>query len=163
MGRWLTGGNGGGGLSCRRLSLRVRPQAEGVWAWRRRPSRPPWSAATSSAPGEILADDVWPSAARRSSSTCAGKAATLVLLKAVSSVFQDFRYVRSFVEEHAMGLALVFEARIGSRTIEGVDFLRLNSLGLVDDFRVMVRPHSALEALMEAMMPAIERVLAEQS
>jgi hypothetical protein len=47
----------------------------------------------------------------------------------VSSVFQDFRYVRSFVEEHAMGLALVFEARIGSRTIEGVDFLRLNSLG----------------------------------
>jgi hypothetical protein len=92
-----------------------------------------------------------------------GKAATLVLLKAVSSVFQDFRYVRSFVEEHAMGLALVFEARIGTRTIEGVDFLRLNSLGLVDDFRVMVRPHSALEALMEAMVPAIERVLAEQS
>jgi hypothetical protein len=33
----------------------------------------------------------------------------------------------------------------------------------VDDFRVMVRPHSALEALMEAMVPAIERVLAEQS
>jgi hypothetical protein len=92
-----------------------------------------------------------------------GKAATLVLLKAVSSVFQDFRYVRSFVEEHAMGLALVFEARIGTRTIEGVDFLRLNSLGLVDDFRVMVRPHSALEALMDAMVPAIERVLAEQS
>ena len=26
----------------------------------------------------------------------------------------------------------------------------------------MVRPHSALEALMEAMVPAIERVLAEQ-
>ena len=68
-----------------------------------------------------------------------------------------------FYLEHAMGLALVFEARIGTRTIEGVDFLRLNSLGLVDDFRVMVRPHSALEALMEAMVPAIERVLAEQS
>ena len=63
----------------------------------------------------------------------------------------------------SLGLALVFEARIGTRTIEGVDFLRLNSLGLVDDFRVMVRPHSALEALMEAMVPAIERVLAEQS
>ena len=61
-----------------------------------------------------------------------------------------------------MGLALVFEATIGSRTIEGVDFLRLDALGLVNDFRVMVRPHSALEALMEAMVPAIERVLAEQ-
>jgi hypothetical protein len=91
-----------------------------------------------------------------------GKAATMVLLKAVSGVFQDFRYVRTFIEEHAMGLALVFEARIGTRTIEGIDILQLNSLGLVDDFRVMVRPHSGLEALMEAMVPAIERVLAEQ-
>jgi len=114
------------------------------------------------AAGEMLADNV----VFRSPAVFEpyeGKAATLVLLKAVSNVFQDFRYVRSFVEEHAMGLALVFEARIGTRTIEGVDFLRLNSLGLVDDFRVMVRPHSALEALMEAMVPAIERVLAEQS
>ena len=91
-----------------------------------------------------------------------GKAATLVLLKAVASVLQDFRYVRSFVEEHAMGLALVFEARIGTRRVEGVDLLRFNSMGLVDDFRVMVRPHTGLEALMGAMVPAIERVLAEQ-
>jgi hypothetical protein len=91
-----------------------------------------------------------------------GKAATMVLLKAVSSVLQDFRYVRSFVEEHALGIALVFEARIGARTIEGVDFLRLNSLGQVDDFRVMVRPQTGLEALVTAMVPAIERVLVEQ-
>ena len=46
------------------------------------------------------------------------------------------------MEEHGTGhCALVFEARIGTRTVEGVDFLRLNPLGLVDDFRVMVRPH----------------------
>ena len=62
------------------------------------------------AAGEMLADNV----VFRSPAVFEpyeGKAATLVLLKAVSSVFQDFRYVRSFVEEHAMGLALVFEAR----------------------------------------------------
>jgi limonene-1,2-epoxide hydrolase len=113
------------------------------------------------AAGEMLADNV----VFRSPVVFApyeGKAATMVLLKAVSSVLQDFRYVRSFVEEHALGIALVFEARIGARTIEGVDFLRLNSLGQVDDFRVMVRPQTGLEALVTAMVPAIERVLVEQ-
>ena len=54
------------------------------------------------AAGEMLADNV----TFRSPAVFEpyeGKAATLVLLKAVSSVFQDFRYVRTFVEEHAMG------------------------------------------------------------
>ena len=32
-----------------------------------------------------------------------GKAATVVLLKAVSRVFQDFRYVRTFIEEDGRG------------------------------------------------------------
>ena len=91
-----------------------------------------------------------------------GKAATLVLLKAVARTFRDFRYVRSFIEEDGRGMALMFEAKVGSRVVEGVDLLRIDPHGQVDDFRVMVRPHSALEALMEAMVPAIERVLAEQ-
>jgi hypothetical protein len=91
-----------------------------------------------------------------------GKPATMVLLKAVARVLHDFRYVRTFIEEDGRGLALVFEAKIGSRQVEGVDLLRLDAHGLVDDFRVMVRPHTALEALMEAMVPAIERVLADQ-
>lgn len=91
-----------------------------------------------------------------------GKPATLVLLKAVARVFRDFRYVRSFLEEDGRGMGLVFEAKVGTRHVEGIDVIRLNAHGLVDDFRVMVRPHSALQALMEAMVPAIERVLAEQ-
>ena len=92
-----------------------------------------------------------------------GKAATVVLLKAVSRVFRDFTYVRTFLEEDGRGMGLVFEAKIGSRVVEGIDLIRLDAHGLVSDFRVMVRPHTALEALMEAMVPAIERVLAEQS
>jgi hypothetical protein len=91
-----------------------------------------------------------------------GKPATLVLLKAVARVFHDFRYVRTFIEEDGRGMALVFEAKIGRHQVEGVDLLRFDAHGLVDDFRVMVRPHSALEALMDAMVPMIERVLAEQ-
>jgi hypothetical protein len=91
-----------------------------------------------------------------------GKPAAVVLLTAVSRVFSDFRYVRSFIEEDGRGMALVFEAKVGTRHVEGVDILRLNAHGLVDDFRVMVRPYSALEALMQAMVPMIERVLADQ-
>jgi hypothetical protein len=91
-----------------------------------------------------------------------GKPATVVLLTAVSRVFQDFHYVRTFIEEDGRGMALAFEAKVGTRHVEGVDLLRLDAHGLVDDFRVMVRPHTALEALMTAMVPMIERVLADQ-
>jgi SnoaL-like domain len=92
-----------------------------------------------------------------------GKRATMVLLTAVSRVFQDFRYVRTFLEEDGRGMALAFEAKVGTRRVEGIDLLRLDAHGLVDDFRVMVRPHSALEALMSAMVPMIELVLADQA
>ena len=111
--------------------------------------------------GEMLADNV----VFRSPAVFEpyeGKPATLVLLKAVSRVFQDFRYVRTFLEEDGRGMALMFEAKVGTRHVEGVDLLRLDAHGLVDDFRVMVRPHSALEALMTAMVPMIELVLADQ-
>ncbi len=91
-----------------------------------------------------------------------GKPATLVLLKAVARVFQDFRYVRTFIEEDGRGMAMVFEAKVGTRHVEGIDLIRFDAHGLVDDFRVMVRPHSALEALMSAMVPMIELVLSEQ-
>lgn len=91
-----------------------------------------------------------------------GKAVTVVLLTAASRVFQDFRYVRTFIEEDGRGMALLFQAKVGTRHVEGVDLLRLNAHGLVDDFRVMVRPHSALEELMTAMVPMIELVLADQ-
>ena len=54
--------------------------------------------------GEMLADNV----VFRSPAVFEpyeGKAATMVLLKAVSRVFQDFRYVRTFIEEHGGGMA----------------------------------------------------------
>ncbi len=91
-----------------------------------------------------------------------GKAPTVVLLTAASRVFRDFHYVRTFIEEDALGMALMFEAKVGKREVEGMDLIRLDAYGQVVDFRVMVRPSSALEALADAMVPAIERVLAQQ-
>ena len=91
-----------------------------------------------------------------------GKAATVVLLKAVARTFQNFTYVRTFLEEDGRGFAAVFEAKIGMKSVEGIDLVRLDAHGQVADLRVMVRPHSALQALLDTMPGAIERVLADQ-
>jgi hypothetical protein len=80
-----------------------------------------------------------------------GRDEVALLLQAVSRVFEDFRYVREIGAPDAHDHALVFQARVGSRQIEGCDFLHTNADGLIDEFAVMVRPLSAALALAEAM------------
>jgi hypothetical protein len=48
-------------------------------------------------------------------------------------------------------MALVFRARVGDREAEGIDLIREGPDGLIEDFTVLVRPLSALQALAEAM------------
>ncbi len=80
-----------------------------------------------------------------------GREETATLLRAVSRVFEDFRYIREIGAPDADDHALVFEARVGDRQIEGCDFLHTNEDGLIDEFVVMVRPLSGALALAEAM------------
>jgi hypothetical protein len=80
-----------------------------------------------------------------------GREEVAVLLQAVARVFEDFRYTRQIGAPDAPDHALVFEARVGNRQIEGCDFLHTNEAGLVDEFFVMVRPLSGALALAEAM------------
>ncbi len=80
-----------------------------------------------------------------------GRDQVAVLLKAVSRVFEDFRYEREIGAPDAADHALVFKARVGDREIEGCDFLHTGGNGLIDEFFVMVRPLSAALALAEAM------------
>lgn len=79
----------------------------------------------------------------------AGREATMLLLRNVVEVFEDFRYVDELRGEDS--LALVFEARVGDRELQGWDYLRLDADGLVREFTVMVRPLSGAMALAEAM------------
>ncbi|MFJ7955551.1 nuclear transport factor 2 family protein [Streptomyces sp. NPDC096319] len=90
-----------------------------------------------------------------------GKAITAAILRGVSRVFTDFRYVRETSGQDGRDHALVFEARVGDRAITGCDFLHLNEQGLIDDFMVMVRPLSAAHALAEAMGAQFDRIAAE--
>jgi hypothetical protein len=84
-----------------------------------------------------------------------GRAAVATILRAVFTVFEDLRYVREIASDP--DAALVFEARIGERALTGCDFLHLNADGLIDDFMVMVRPLSGVQALGEAMAAKLSR------
>jgi hypothetical protein len=78
-----------------------------------------------------------------------GRDAVGVVLGAVMEVFEDFRYTD---ELSGGGVhALVFEATVGGRDVQGLDLLRLDSDGLIEDLTVMVRPLSATLALRDAM------------
>jgi hypothetical protein len=73
------------------------------------------------------------------------------ILRAVSQVFEDFRYVREIGSEDAADHALVFHARVGDQQIEGSDFLHIDDHGSIDELVVMVRPLTATLALAKAM------------
>lgn len=82
-----------------------------------------------------------------------GKDAVSGVLRAVSQTFEDFEYTDEFQtgDTHA----LVFKARVGDKQLQGLDLLRMNDDGLIEDFTVMVRPASGLMALGEAMAPKV--------
>src|SRR3954469_4519611 len=83
-----------------------------------------------------------------------GREAVSGVLRAVSETFEDFRYTDEFQagDKHA----LVFRARVGDKQLEGLDLLRMNDDGLIENFTVMVRPASGLMALGQAMAPKVE-------
>ena len=73
------------------------------------------------------------------------------LLRAVGEVLEDFRYTRELGAPAAADHALVFQARVGDREVEGCDFIHLNDDGLIDEMYVMVRPLTGLIALAESI------------
>ncbi|MFE6165008.1 nuclear transport factor 2 family protein [Streptomyces sp. NPDC056486] len=90
-----------------------------------------------------------------------GKATTSAILRGVTRVFEDFRYVREINDAGGRDSALVFEARVGDRQITGCDFLHLDEDGLIDEFMVMVRPLSAAQALAAAMGAQWDQIMRE--
>lgn len=80
-----------------------------------------------------------------------GREALRLILGAVLKVFEDFRYVREIGADDARDHALVFEAIVGDKQLEGCDFIRLDDDGLISEFTVMVRPLAATLALADAM------------
>jgi hypothetical protein len=75
--------------------------------------------------------------------------AVSVVLRAVSETFEDFHYTDEFASDGSH--ALVFRARVGDKSVEGLDLIRMDDSGQIKNLTVMVRPMSGLIALAEAM------------
>jgi hypothetical protein len=83
-----------------------------------------------------------------------GREAVATILRTVFEVLEDFRYTD---ELEGDGIhALLFEARVGDRSLQGIDLLRPDSNGRIIEFTVMIRPASGLIAVAERMGPALE-------
>jgi SnoaL-like domain len=78
-----------------------------------------------------------------------GREATMRLLRHVLAVLEDFRYLDELSGDGSHGL--VFAARVGDKTLEGWDYLKLDGDGLITELTVMIRPLSGLIALAQAM------------
>jgi hypothetical protein len=78
-----------------------------------------------------------------------GLDALRVVLTAAVRVFEDFRYVDQI--EDGDVAALIFNARVGDRELDGVDLLRFADDGRARELVVMVRPMSGVNALAEGM------------
>jgi SnoaL-like domain len=83
-----------------------------------------------------------------------GKEAVAALLRFVAEVFEDFRYVTQLDADDRM--ALIFEARVGERELQGLDLIRFDADDRIVEFTVMVRPMSGMHALAEAMQAKLE-------
>jgi hypothetical protein len=90
-----------------------------------------------------------------------GKPITAAILCGVLRVFENFRYVREIHDGD--NHALEFETGIvgADVTVNGCDFIHVNDDGLIDDFKVMVRPLSGAQALSEAMAAEFPRIQTE--
>ena len=71
------------------------------------------------------------------------------LLELVSQTFENFRYTDELTVEGAE--ALVFRASVGDRELEGIDLLRFDEQGLINDFTVLLRPLSGLVPFAQVM------------
>ena len=78
-----------------------------------------------------------------------GKDSVAALFSILFRTFEEFRYVGEF--EGDGGTVLHFRTRVADREVEGIDMIRTNADGLIDDFTVMVRPLSAVVALRDSI------------
>lgn len=91
-----------------------------------------------------------------------GKALTAAYLTAALGVLgnADFRYLRELAG--AQDAMLEFEADLDGIYLNGIDLIHWNEDGLITEFKVMVRPLKAIEALQRRMAEALQARQAAQ-
>ncbi|NMO00030.1 nuclear transport factor 2 family protein [Gordonia sp. TBRC 11910] len=87
-----------------------------------------------------------------------GKPIAYAIIEAVMGVFEGFHYVREIGHDGDADTALVFEATVDGKSVNGCDFIHVNDEGLIDSLTVMVRPLSGANALSAAMGARFESI-----
>jgi hypothetical protein len=87
-----------------------------------------------------------------------GKAITRLYLMGAMQVLnsEHFRYAREIVGEHDALLEFVTE--IDGLVVNGIDLIHWNDAGQIDDFKVMVRPLKAVNAVHQKMGEMLQRL-----
>lgn len=80
-----------------------------------------------------------------------GRTPIKIMLKNVNTVFKDFTYYRTLSTDDGMSVVLEFSAVIDDKQVKGIDFLRFDADGKIEEFEVMLRPLSGLNALAKNM------------
>jgi SnoaL-like domain len=83
-----------------------------------------------------------------------GQETVATILRTVYQVLEDFHYTDELDGTGIHGL--LFDARVGDRSLQGIDLLRHDANGQITEFTVMIRPASGLIAVAERMGPALE-------
>jgi hypothetical protein len=88
-----------------------------------------------------------------------GKALVLAYLLAAFEVLgnEHFRYVREIIGQQ--DAVLEFETELDGITVNGVDLIRWNEQGRVVEFKVMVRPLKAIQAVHQRMAAKLESMM----
>ena len=79
------------------------------------------------------------------------------LLEALVEIFENFRYTDQLDGDGVT--ALVFRTTVGGREVEGLDLMRLDDDGLVEDLTVMLRPKSGMDAVLERVGRKLESAI----
>lgn len=88
-----------------------------------------------------------------------GSTVVAAFLQQAVQVLGDFRYHRTFVGgEHSV--VLEFSAVVGGKELKGIDMIRFGADGRIEEFEVMVRPESGLQALGAEMKQRMAPLLA---
>ncbi len=79
-----------------------------------------------------------------------GRESVTRLFAVLFAAFDDLRFVESYASADG-GELLHFTWRLGEHEAEGVDMMHFDEAGLIIDYRVMVRPLSAVITLRDAV------------
>ena len=88
-----------------------------------------------------------------------GSKIVAAFLQQAVRTFHDFRYHRAFVSGER-DVVLEFSASVAGKELKGIDMIRFDSAGRFEEFEVMVRPESGLQALGAEMKRRMQPILA---